>query len=76
MVIQGARFALVRVVLGSALNPTGTLSLRHFEQFVSAIDDVFFRNCSISHLNILIWLFMQPEERGNDPRDPQDFNGG
>src|SRR5262249_888926 len=61
--------------LDRLLNRTATLSRRHLEQFVSAIDDVFFRNCSISHLNILIWLFTQPEERGNGPRDPQDFNG-
>jgi len=70
MVIQGARFALVRVVLGSALNPTGTLSLRHLEQFFSAIDNGFVRNCRINHLSTLIWMFMQ------NPRDPQNFNGG
>ena len=65
----------IQQVLGSALNPTGTLSRRHLEQLASAIDDFFFRNCSISHLNTLIWLFMQPR-RGSDPRDPQDLKGG
>jgi hypothetical protein len=44
----------IQQVLGSALNPTGTLSRRHLEQSVSAIDNVFVRNRRINNLNTLI----------------------